>query len=136
MEKLAIYLALHGAAALGVSILGGLFLYRAIKRRRHEAGWHLLHAAGSARGIMLIALAAIIDIPNLPLWQLSTLVWLIIFFVWTSILAMILVGISGERGFGFYGSNINKLIFIFYVAGAIAVFPALLLLIFGLLNAL
>ena len=137
MEKLAVYLALHGAAALGVSILGGLFLYRAIiKRRRHEAGWHLLHAAGSARGIMLIALAAIIDIPNLPLWQLSTLVWLIIFFVWISIFAMILVAISGERGFGFYGSNINKLIFIFYVVGAIAVFPALLLLIFGLLNAL
>lgn len=136
MEMLAIHLALHGTTALVVSILGGVFLYRAIITKRHEAGWHLLHAGGSARGIMLIALAAIIDIPDLPLWELTTLVWLIIFFVWTSILAMILVAVSGERGFGFYGTNINKLIFVLYVVGAIAVFPALIMLIFGLLNAL
>ena len=136
MEKLAIHLALHGAAVLTVSILGGFFLYRAILKKRHEASWHLLHAGGSARGIMLIALTAIIDIPDLPLWQLSTLVWLIIFFAWTSTLAMILAAVSGERGFVFYGSNINKLIFVLYALGSIAVFPAFLWLIFGLLNAL
>lgn len=136
MEKLATHLALHGVTVLLVSTIGGMFLYRAISNKKHEAGWHLLHAGGSARGIMLIALAAIIDIPVLPFWQLSTLSWLIIFFVWTSTLAMILVAITGERGFGWYGSRINKLIYVLYGLGAITIFPAFLMLIWGLINAL
>ena len=136
MEKLAIYLALNGVMALFVSVLGGWFLYKAILKEKHVAGWHLLHAGGSARGIMLIALAAIINIPELPLWQLSAISWLTIFFVWTSILAMVLVAISGERGFGLFGTNINKLIYVLYALGAIALFPALLLLIWGLFSAL
>ena len=136
MDKLAIHLALHGAVVLTVSLFGGLFLYRAILKNKNEAAWHLVHSGGSARGIMLIALAAIIHLPALPLWQLSTLAWLMIFFTWASMLAMITTAVSGERGFGFFGSNTNKLVYILYVLGAIAVFPACLLLIFGLLNAL
>ena len=136
MDTLAIYLALHGVAVLIVSVFGGLVLHRAILKNKNEAGWHLLHAGGSARGILLIALAAIIPLLSLPLWQVSTLVWLIIFFTWTSMLAMIMVAVSGERGFGWFGSKINKLIYILYVLGAIAVFPACFLLIFGLFNAL
>ena len=136
MDKLAIHLALHGALVLTVSVFGGLLLHRAILKNKNVAGWHLLHAGGSARGILLIALAAIIHLPALPFWQLSTLTWLIIFFVWTSTLAMIIVALSGERGFGWFGSNTNKLIYILYVLGAIAVFPACMLLILGLFNAL
>ena len=48
---------------------------------------------------------------------------------------MIIVALSGERGFGWFGSNTNKLIYVLYVLGAIAVFPACLLLILGLFNA-
>jgi hypothetical protein len=136
MDRLAILLALHGALVLTVSIFGGLFLYRSILKNQNEAAWHLLHSGGTARGIMLIALAAIIHIPALPLWQLSTLVWLIIFFTWTSMLAMIIAAVSGERGLGFFGSNTNKLVYILYVLGTIAIFPACLLLILGLLNVL
>ena len=136
MDTLAIYLALHGVAVLIVSVFGGLVLHRAILKNKNEAGWHLLHAGGSARGILLIALAAIIHLLALPFWQLSTLVWLMIFFTWTSMLAMIMVAVSGERGFGWFGSKSNKLIYVLYVLGAIAVFPACFLLIFGLFNAL
>lgn len=136
MDKLAIHLALHGTLVLTISLFGGLFLYRAILKNNKEAGWHLLHSGGSARGIMLIALAAIIHLPALPIWQLSTVVWLIIFFVWTSMLAMIITAVSGDRGFGWFGSNVNKLIYGLYVLGTIAIFPASLLLILGLLNAL
>jgi hypothetical protein len=136
MENLAVHLALHGAVVLTVSLLAGLFLYRSILRNRNEAAWHLVHAGGSGRGVMLIALAAIIHLPALPFWQLSTLVWLVIFFTWTSMLAMIIRAVSGERGLRCKGSNANKLVYILYALGTIAIFPACLLLISGLLNAL
>ena len=50
--------------------------------------------------------------------------------------AMILVAMTGQRGFGLNGSNINKLIFVLYALGALAIFPALAWLILGLVNAL
>lgn len=136
MEKLAVHLALNGAAAIMVSLLGGLFLYRAILKNRNVSDWHLLHAGGSARGIMLIALAAIIHLPALSSWQLWSAAWLIIFFVWTSILAMTVGAISGERGFSLSGSTTNKLIFVLYALGTMAVFPGFFWLAFGLLKAL
>lgn len=136
MDRLAIHLALHGAAVLTVSLFGGLFLYRAILASNREAAWHLLHSGGSVRGVMLIALAAIIQLPVLPLWQLSTATWLIIFFTWTSVLAMLIAAVSGERGLRCSGSNTNKLVYILYALGTVAIFPACSLLIFGLLNAL
>ena len=136
MDKLAIHLSLHGAVVLTISVFGGLFLYQAIFKKKNEAGWHLLHAGGTARGIMLIALAAIIDLPVLPAWLLSIIVWLTIFFVWTSVFAMIIVAVTGERGFGWFGSNANKLAYSLYALGTIAIFPALLLLAYGLFNAL
>lgn len=136
MDNLAIQLALHGSIVLVVSLISGLFLYADILKNKNKAAWHLSHAGGSARGIMLIALAAVIHLPDLPLWQVSTLVWLIIFFTWTSTLAMIIAAVSGERGLGFSGSITNKVVYVLYGVGVIAVFPAFLLLIFGLLNAL
>lgn len=44
--------------------------------------------------------------------------------------------VAGDRGFGFYGSNTNRLIYVLYVLGAVAVFPAFFLLIYGLIKAL
>jgi len=135
VDKLAIHLAFHGVLVLTVSVLGGLLLYRAILKTTNAADWHLLHAGGSARGIMLIALAAIIHLPALPASQLTLLVWLVIYFVWTSTLAMLIRAVTGEPGFKFSGSSTNKLVFVLYASGAVALFPGLFLLLFGLLNA-
>ena len=54
MENLATHFALNGVIVIIVSLFGGLFLYRAILKNRKEADWHLLHAGGSVRGVMLI----------------------------------------------------------------------------------
>ena len=85
---------------------------------------------------MLIALAAIIHLLALPLWQITTLAWLMIFFTWTSMLAMIIAAASGERGLGWNGSKTNRLVYLLYALGTIAVFPACVLLIVGLLEVL
>lgn len=136
MDSLAIQLVLHGVLVLLVSIFGGWFLYRAILNNTKESAWHLLHAGGSVRGVMLIALGATIHYPALPAWQITVIAWLIIFFTWTSVLAMLLAAATGERGLRCTGSLANKAIYVLYGVGVIAIFPALFWLSFGLLKAL
>ena len=136
MERLAIHLALHGAIVLTISMLAGLFVYLTILKKGNVDAWRVVHAGGSSRGIMLIALGAIIRLPVLPFWKLSTMAWLLVFFTWTSMLAMIVRAVTGERGLGFNGSATNRLVFVLYAAGTIAVFPGCILLIHGLLRAL
>ena len=136
MEKLIIYLALNGALVLAVSLLAGLFLYQSIRDDKEQAAWHLLHAGGAARGVMLIALAAIVEYPALSFLQLATMVWLVIFFTWTSMIAMGIRAACGERGLRLTGSPVNKTVYILYAAGTFAIFPAFALLIFGLIKAI
>ena len=135
MENLATHLALHGVLVLTLGALAGLSLWRSILKGTNVAEWHLFHASVTSRGIMLIALAAIIHIPALPSWQISLLAWFIIYFVWSSVLAMIIRAVGGEKGFSWTGTPTNKLAFILYATGAITLFPGLLLLAFGLFNA-
>jgi hypothetical protein len=136
LDKLPILLALNGAAVLVVSLFGGLLLYRASLSNRHEHGWHLLHAGAAGRGIMLLALAPAARWTALPDWLLWTAAALIVVFVWTSTLAMIVVAVTGERGFGWFGPPANKCAFGLYAIGAAAVFSGLLLLIVGWVLAL
>lgn len=136
MEKLALYLALHGVLVLTLGALAGLSLWRSILKGTNVTDWHLLHASVTSRGIMLIALAAIIHIPVVPAWQITMLAWFIIYFVWSSVLAMLIRAVSGEPGFSWAGSRTNKLVYVLYVTGATTLFPGLLLLTFGLYNAL
>lgn len=136
MDTLAINLALHGAGVLLVSLCAGLFTYRSILREDRVAAWHLAHAGGTARGVMLMALAAITRLPVLPPWELSLVAWLFIFFSWTSLLAMVIAAASGERGLALRESSTNKLVFVLYLVGGVAVFPACIALVAGLLRAL
>ena len=85
---------------------------------------------------MLIALVAIIEYPELSYWQLATMAWLFIIFTWTSMFAMGIRAISGERGLRLTGTIGNKSVYILYGLGTIAIFPACALLIYGLVKAL
>ena len=136
MDNLAIHLALHGVMVLTVSVVGGLLLYRSILRGTNQADWHLLHAGGSARGILLIALAGIIALVDLRSWQMAIAVWFVIYFAWTSTLAMLIRAYSRETGFRFAGSKTNRVGYVLYASGASVLFPGLLLLAVGLFPAL
>ncbi len=136
MNQLAVILALNGALVLLVGLVAGMFLYLAILHQRDQAAWHLLHASGTGRGVMLLALAALVDYPALPLWLLETTAWLILFFVWTSMLAMATRAITGARGLRLEGSFANRLVYTSYGLGTLTVFPGFLLLIYGFASAL
>jgi len=136
MDRLVIILALNGALVLTVSLVAGMFLYLSILRDKDQAAWHLLHAGGTSRGVMLLALAALIEFPALSEQQASIAAWLIIFFVWTSMLAMGIRAINGARGLRLEGSLANRLVYISYALGTLTVFPGFALLIYGLSMAL
>jgi len=136
MEYAAIHLALHGVAVLVVSLVAGLLLYRTILKGNDVASWHLVHASVAARGVMLLALASVLSLPDLTSGQRALVAWLMIFFVWTSTVAMITRAVSGQRGLRWSGSLANRVIFGLYAIGTVAVFPACGLLLVGLLKTL
>ena len=136
MEPLIVHAAANGVAILLVSLCAGLYTYRAALRDEPPAAWHLAHAGGTARGVMLMSVAAIARVPVLPSWELSLAVWLLIFFSWTSVAAMIVAAATRQRGLRLRGTVANKSVFLLYVAGGIAVFPAGGILLAGLLRAL
>lgn len=57
MTPLALQFALHGSIALMSGLVGGLCFARAIKLRRGEVAWRVVHAGGCAAGAMLLAIA-------------------------------------------------------------------------------
>jgi hypothetical protein len=136
MDRLAACLALHGAVVLIISLVAGLLLHRAIRNEQSVAAWHLVHSGGSGRGVLLIALAATVHLIALPSAQLSTFVWLVLVFTWTSMSAMVIAAASGERGLRHDGSVLNRLVYVLYFLSAVAVFPANVLLVVGLVRAL
>ena len=136
MERLALILALNGATVLLLSLVAGMFLYLAILHSREQAAWHLLHAGGTGRGVMLLALAALIEYPALSPLLLEAAVWMIVFFVWMSMLAMAIRAVCGDRGLRFEGSLANRVVWISYALGTLTVFPGLALLIYGFARAL
>lgn len=136
MERLSLHLALHGMAVLTVSVIAGLVLWRVLYRNKDGAHWHLVHASGSVRGVLLIALAAVIDLPALPGWLASMAAWFIILFVWTSVAAMIIRALTGDPGFYSGGSPANKVVFVLYAIGTATLLPACAILIAGFARAL
>jgi hypothetical protein len=135
VDRLAAQLALHGALVLVVVLLAGLGLYRAMIRNGNDRGWHLLHSGGSGRSLLLLALAGVLRWVDLPVGQLALMAWLMIVFVWTFIVAMIIVAVTGQHGFGWKGPASNKVAFGLYAVGMAAGFPAVFILVVGLLRA-
>jgi hypothetical protein len=135
-ERLAVLLALNGALVLLVSMAAGLALYRTILARGNHADWHLLHAGGTSRGVMLIALGATVDLADLSDLATRTAAFLILYFAWTSVAAMILRALTGETGFRFAGRAANRITFFLYATGTVAVFLGFGIWAAGLLDAL
>ena len=81
-----------------------------------------------------MALAGILPLVGLPAPQEALLVRLLLFFAWSSTAAMVMGAVMGVRGQRWDAPAANKVMYLVYVAGAVAVFPAMALLIAGLLR--
>ena len=136
MQTLAAFLALNGVLVIFVSSAAGLLLYLNLVRGEDPHDWHLLHAGGTARGILLIALGGTIHIAGLSDASAWLSAGLVTIFVWASTIAMVLRGMTGETGFGFSGEPANRIGFILYGIGVLSLFPGLALLGWGFLRSL
>lgn len=136
MTSLAAFLALNGVLVVFLGSAAGVALYRKLIGGGDPHDWHLLHAGGTARGILLIALGGTVHLARLPAGQTETAAGLVVLFVWASTLAMLLRAVTGEPGFGLSGPLANRVGFVLYVIGAICLFPGLAWLSWGFLNAL
>ena len=136
MGTLATFLALNGVMVVLISSAAGFCLYLNLTRGRNPHDWHLLHAGGTARGILLIGLGGTVHLINLPDGQADLAGGLVVLFVWASTLAMLLRAVTGENGFGLFGPPANWLGFILYAIGALSLFPGLILLAWGFVRAL
>ena len=99
MQNLSAFLAFNGAAVLLFSSLVGFALARSLHRGAVSEHWHLLHAGGTSRGVMLLALSAAIPFADLSASSLAWASGLVVLFAWTSVFAMFIRGMTGERGF-------------------------------------
>ncbi len=136
MQTLPAFLALNGVLVVLVGSAAGLLLYLALVRDLDPHDWHLLHAGGTARGVLLLALGGTIDFAALT----ETMAWisagLVVVFVWASTFAMVLRGVTGEAGFAFSGNLTNRICFGLYGIGVLSLFPGLALLAWGFAGAL
>ncbi|WP_343115719.1 hypothetical protein [Ostreiculturibacter nitratireducens] len=135
-QTLSMVLALNGALVLVFSMTAGLVLYRRILSRSRPEDWHLLHAGGSTRGVMLIALAATVHLAALSDRALLWASMLVLYFAWASVLAMFLRALTGEQGYQFSGTFVNRVTFLLYASGVVTVFAGFGWWILGLLRGL
>lgn len=136
MERLVIYLALHGVLVLIVSLVSGRWFSKAITTGGNEVAWRVMHSGGTMGGIMLIAFSSLIPLIALPQWGIGLFVWSIIAGTWFFISAMMAAAITGERGLTGGGSLINRSVRYCYVIGALLSLAGCGLLLVGLINAL
>jgi hypothetical protein len=91
MDNLPAHLALHGAVILVISFVAGLLLHKTIRLEgKNVAAWHLAHAGVSGRAVLLLALAGVMQWVALPRALLLLMASLALFFVWTSVAAMMI----------------------------------------------
>ena len=98
MGQLDIQLALHGVLILIVSMVSGRWFAKAIITHKNDVAWRVVHSGGSMSGIMLVAIAGILDLVILPPLLHELLVWLLIVGIWTFLIGIILQLLPGKEG--------------------------------------
>ena len=129
-------MALNGVLVVFVSSAAGLLLYLNLVRGQDPHDWHLLHAGGTARGILLIGLGGTVNVAGLQEITAWLSAGLVVMFVCVSTIAMALRGVMGESGFRFSGKPANRIGFILYAIGVLSLFPGLTLLAWGFAKSL
>jgi hypothetical protein len=134
MTPLALQLALHGSVVLLSGLIGGLLFARAIKLRRGEVPWRVVHAGGCSAGAMLLAMAVPSQWLTLgQVWSVAMGAGLI---VGTYLLCagMYVAAIWEVRGIPGGGSALNRVVSGLYGLGTILTLIGCAMLVLGLLR--
>jgi hypothetical protein len=134
MTPLALQFALHGSIALLSGFIGGLFFARAIRQRRGEVAWRVVHAGGCSAGAMLLAIA----VPSqwVTLGDSLKIIMAIGFIAGTYLFCagMFIAAIWGTRGIPGGGTPLNRAVSRLYAAGTVTTLIGGFVLALGLLR--
>lgn len=134
MTPLALQFALHGSIALVSGLIGGLFFARAIKLRRGEVAWRVVHAGGCSAGVMLLAIAVPSQWVALGgAFKVAMGIGLIAG-CYVLCLGMYVAAIWGSRGIPGGGTSLNRLVSRLYGTGTLMTLVGGALLSVGLLR--
>jgi hypothetical protein len=134
MTPLALQFALHGSIALMAGLVGGLFFARAIKSRRGEVAWRVVHAGGCSAGAMLLAIAVPSQWVTLGDAMAIAMGLGLIVGSYLLCLGMYVAAIWDARGVPGGGSPLNRLVAGLYGVGTIMTLIGCGLLVVGLLR--
>lgn len=134
MTPLALQFALHGSIALLGGLVGGLFFARAIKQRRAEVAWRVVHAGGCSAGAMLLAIA----LPSqwIKLGAIPGITMGVGFIAGSYLLClgMYIAAIRDTRGIPGGGTPLNRWVSGLYGTGTVFTLIGGVLLVWGLLG--
>jgi hypothetical protein len=134
VTSLALQLALHGSIALLAGLIGGLFFARAIRLRRGEVAWRVVHAGGCSAGVMLLAIAVPSQWITLGRTPSITMGVGLIGGSYLLCLGMYIAAIWDVRGIPGGGAPLNRLVAGLYGAGTVMTLVGCALLVLGLLR--
>lgn len=134
MMSLAGQFALHGAILLMSGLIGGIFFARAIRIRRGEVAWRVVHSGGCAAGAMLLAIAAPSQWVGVGDFARISMGAGLIGGSYVLCLGMYIAAIRGARGIPGGGSSLNRLVSMLYAAGTVMAMVGAAVLIVGLLR--
>jgi hypothetical protein len=118
---------LHGGIILMLSQLAGLAFARAIRNGNSDR-WRMSHAACSAGGILLVAVAPVA--PHLAIDKtLFAIAW--IGSTYALCVGTVVAAISGHRGIASSAPLMNRLVYALYLIGALGTTVATIALIYG-----
>lgn len=132
MSQLALQFALHGSIALLSGLIGGLFFARAIRTRRGELAWRVVHAGGCSAGAMLLAIAVPSQWVTLSHGLAIALGLGLIVGSYMLCTGMYVAAIWDVRGIPGGGSPLNRLVSGLYGVGTVLTLAGAALLTFGL----
>jgi hypothetical protein len=134
MTPLALQFALHGSIALLAGLIGGLFFARAIKQRRGEVAWRVVHSGGCAAGAMLLAIAIPSQWMTLGTTSALTMAIGLIGGSYLLCLGMYIAAIWDSRGIPGGGAPVNRVVSALYGTGTAMTLLGGALLVVGLLK--
>lgn len=134
MTPLAVQFALHGSITLMLGLIGGLFFARAIKHKRGEVAWRVVHAGGCSAGAMLLAIAAPSQWVHLSQSLQVSMALGLIGGSYVLCFGMYVAAIWDTRGIPGGGSPLNRLVSALYGVGTIMSLAGAALLVIGLLR--
>jgi hypothetical protein len=132
-------LVFHGAVIIFIGFLCGAPLGSAIVRKKPEEtvrAWRVAHSSLVAGGILLLAVAGVLDRLMMDAWSMAVMVCAFIAGSYAFVVTLPLAALCGHRGLAPAAPFLNRVLYAGNMAGALGLLVGGVLLVWGAYNGL